>query len=398
MLPATVSDGRRLSKPAMKLLVLAQTPPPLHGQSRMAQVLVTGLPALGIPLHHVPLNLSRDSSDIGRWRPGKVLALLRACVAAWRARRAAGCDTLYYIPAPARRGALYRDWVVMLLCRPFFPRLVLHWHASGLGAWLGTRATPPERWLTSWLLGRADVAIVLTDSLRADAAVLHPRRVAVVSNGIPDPCPAWTPRPANPPPHTVLFLGLCAAEKGLFDAAAAVLAANRAAGTHRFSLVAAGPFADAATAARFTALAAEHPQVVRHAGFVTGPAKDDLLRASFCLCLPTRYPHEAQPLVLLEALAHDLPVIATDWRGISATLPPGPLCAPGDVPALAAALLALDRQPPAPGDRRAHFLRHFTVERHLARLAAALSGTAAGLDAEGERGTQRDDGSAARPA
>ena len=62
----------------MKLLVLAQTPPPLHGQSQMVRTLVDGLPAHGLPLHHVNLRLSRDHADIGRWRPGKLLAVLAA--------------------------------------------------------------------------------------------------------------------------------------------------------------------------------------------------------------------------------------------------------------------------------------------------------------------------------
>ncbi len=41
----------------MKLLILAQTPPPLHGQSAMVRTLVDGLPAPGVALHHVNLPL-----------------------------------------------------------------------------------------------------------------------------------------------------------------------------------------------------------------------------------------------------------------------------------------------------------------------------------------------------
>ncbi|AOS44601.1 hypothetical protein Verru16b_01664 [Lacunisphaera limnophila] len=212
----------------MKLLVLAQIPPPLHGQSLMVQTLVTGLPAHGLAVHHINLGLSRDAADIGRARPGKVFALLTACLRTVTARFHENCDTLYYIPAPGKRGALWRDWVVMLLCRPFFKRLVLHWHASGLDPWLATEATALERGLTRLLLGRADLSIVLADSLRADAAALAPRQIAVVPNGITDPGENPAPRPAGPP-FQVLFLGLCSEEKGLFASAAAVLAANRAA-------------------------------------------------------------------------------------------------------------------------------------------------------------------------
>lgn len=361
----------------MKLLVLAQIPPPVHGQSVMVRTLVDGLAAHGVAIHHVNLPLSRDASDIGRWRFGKIFRVLAACAQAVWARFAHGCDTLYYVPAPAKRGALYRDWVVMLICRPFFRRVVLHWHAFGLGHWLATQATALERTLSRLLLGRVSLSIVLAESLRADAAALDPREIAVVANGIADP--------GEPPalrsslhPFQVLFLGLCSEEKGLFTAFAAVIAANAAApapaNEARVTLVVAGPFPDQATRIRFEELCHQHPTMLRYVGPVHGAAKTDLLRTSHCLCLPTRYPAEGQPLVLLEAMAHDLPVIATRWRAIPDTLPPeAMLVDPGDATALAGAITRLMASPPPAGVFRRHYLGHFTTERHLARFADALA-------------------------
>lgn len=352
----------------MKLLVLAQTPPPVHGQSLMVRTLVAGLPAQGIALEHVNLSLSRSHSDIGRWRPGKILAVLDACCHAVWLRFAAGCDTLYYVPAPGKRGALYRDWVVMLLCRPFFRHLVLHWHATGLGAWLGTHASAPERGLTRLLLGRADLSLVLSGQLRGDATALGSRNIAVVPNGITDPAPGGRPARQAKAPFQVLFLGLCCEEKGLFAAADAVLAAGPG-----LALVAAGSFPDAATRARFGALCAQHPDALRYAGLVGEAEKTCLLRESDCLCLPTHYRPEGQPLVLLEAMAHDLPVVATRWRAIPDTLPPEAiLVEPGDAGALRDALLQVRAAPPAAGVFRRHFLAHYTREKFLATLAAAL--------------------------
>ena len=358
----------------MKLLVLAQTPPPLHGQSLMVQTLVAGLPAHGIAVQHVNLRLSRDSADIGRWHPGKLLAVLDAGVSAIVLRFRHGCDTLYYVPAPGKRGALYRDWVVMLLCRPFFRRLVLHWHASGLADWLAHRATASELAITRWLLGRADLSIILSPRLQADPAALLPRKIAVVPNGIADPGEGARREP--PPaegPFQVLFLGLCSEEKGLFAAAEAVLAANRAAKSPRFMLVAAGSFPDSATAQRFGALSAKYPATVHYVGPAHGAKKAELFRRSHCLCLPTRYPAEGQPLVLLEAMAYDLPIIATRWRAIPDTVPDAALLVePGDTAALTAALLQLSENPPPAGIFRQHYLAHYTVPAHLSTLAAAL--------------------------
>jgi glycosyltransferase involved in cell wall biosynthesis len=363
----------------MKLLVLAQTPPPLHGQSLMVQTLVEGLPTYGIALRHVNLALSRDAADIGRWRPGKIgwtlVGVLHAVIGRARFR----CDTLYYVPAPpGKRGALYRDWIVMLFSRAFFRRTVLHWHAAGLGEWLETKATPLERVVTRALLGRADLAIVLATALRSDGDTLRARRVAVVPNGIADPDPV-APAPPASRPCRVLFLGLCSEAKGLFATIAAVIAANRREQKVElqpaFVLMVAGPFANDAEAARFHALAATHPQEIRYAGIAGAEEKKRLFEACHCLCLPTQYAAEAQPLVLLEALAHDRPIVATRWRGIPEVVSAevGHLVDPGSGDTLGDALRAIRTHPPPPGICRARFLDHYTKQRHLATLAAALS-------------------------
>ncbi len=199
-----------------QLLVFAPTPPPVNGQSVMVATLLEGLRVdRDIHLLHVNARVARDGADLGRLRLGKFLRLLGACCQAWKLRARHGPVAFYHVPAPAARIPLYGDLLVMLLCRPFFPVLVLHWHAIGLGRWLELHATAPERWLARKLLGRADLALVLAPEFAADAAVLRPQRTAIVANSAPDPGP-----PASPPPRPrhapceVLFLGVCTREKG----------------------------------------------------------------------------------------------------------------------------------------------------------------------------------------
>ncbi|HTL72497.1 MAG TPA: hypothetical protein VL863_04270, partial [bacterium] len=186
----------------MKLLVFAHTPPPHHGQSYMVQLMLEGFggdarrPRLtpeanrfGIECYHVNARFSRGLSDIGEFQGTKMLLVLWFCAQALWLRFRYGVKNLYYVPAPGKRVALYRDWLVMLICRPFFQRVILHWHAAGLAKWLETETTIGSRAATYRLFKPVDLSLVLSRYNFADAQKLLSRQIAVVNNGIPDPCP-----------------------------------------------------------------------------------------------------------------------------------------------------------------------------------------------------------------
>lgn len=370
----------------MKLLVFAHVPPPHHGQSQMVKLMVEGFraePRLGIEVLHVDARLSSGMADVGSIRRGKIQALVGYCRQALRLAREHRCRTLYYIPSPPKRSSLYRDFLAMALIRWRFDRLILHWHAVGLGAWLQTEAWPWERWITRACLGRAWRAIVLAESNRADAEVLHPRSVAVVSNGIPDPCPDYwqglhrkRSEASSRTEIRVLFMAHCTRDKGLFGAVDAVAAANRASVSGpRFRLTVAGSFLSPAEEAEFRERARQ-PDIagsLEIAGFVTGADKDRLLRETDVFLFPTYFANEGQPLNLIEALAYGLPCVTTRWRSIPEYFPadyPG-LCIPRDVPALARALESVVAGVDGCSLRR-EYERRFDVGPHLKALAAAI--------------------------
>jgi glycosyltransferase involved in cell wall biosynthesis len=357
----------------MKLLVLAQTPPPLHGQSQMVEMLVQGLPSRGIDVRHVQMRLSRTHAEIGRWTPGKILWSVHAALAAKRVARQENCDAIYYVPAPAKRGAFYRDLVVMGICRDRRRRLVLHWHAVGLGEWLSNHATRFERSLALNALGSADLSLVLAPELAADAEVLAPRRHIVVPNGLPDPCPELAVRSSRRTPFEILFLGLGSREKGLDDTieALAILNARR---PGSFRLTFAGNFSSEREQTMFRERAASLGGAVRYAGFADEARKRELFASADLFCFPTYYPHEGQPLALIEALAYDLPIVTTRWRAIPGMLPPNDVwfVEPKMPSGLSAAIEAATAAPGPAGAMRKHYLANFTRERHLAAIAEAL--------------------------
>jgi glycosyltransferase involved in cell wall biosynthesis len=409
----------------MKLLVFAHTPPPLHGQSYMVQLMLEGFGGdrrrrapnapphagdiYGIECYHVNSRLSKYLEDISEFRAARLFRVLFYCGAAIWCRFRYGVSNFYYVPASGKTSALYRDWLVLLLCRPFFKCLILHWHAAGMAKRLETSKPMRVRVLTYRCARRADLSIVLSRYKLADAEKLLPQRILVVSNGIPDPCPEFRqtilPRRrarsaardllfagrslgaedyhgtgGDPQVIKVLFLAHCMEEKGLFDAMRSVILANRTlaaqASPVRLKLLAAGTFVTAAERVQFDELMAdpEFDRAVDYLGYVSGDGKYRALQECDLFCFPTYYPGENQPVNLIEALAFGLPVVTTRGRSLSEMLPANyaglvPIRAPEKV---AAALLNLMTH--ETGERfRQIFLARFTLDAHLVKLAEALT-------------------------
>jgi glycosyltransferase involved in cell wall biosynthesis len=376
-----------------------------------------------VECRHVNFRLSDSIEDIGR-RPWSKLALaLKCCLQAMALRLRHGADTLFYIPAPALRNAVYRDWLVMLCCRPFFRRRIYWWQAAGLGHWLQTQARPWERRFTHWLLDRPDLSIIPGPETGPDAQAVASRRVAIVANAIPDPCPqdaadlvqakarrrfqiarelgrtpANAPDLGSPVRFRLLFLSLCYREKGLFDAIEAVALVNRRlaeSGTRlRVELGVAGRFYLAAEQAEFerriqqadlslepTGLSnlggpvhqAMPPPAIHYHGFAQGELKDRLFREADCLVFPTYYAAETFGLVVLEAMAYGLDVISTRWRNIPELLPRDhpTLVEPKDPGAIAEAIHRLLREYGGATLRR-HYEARYSATRFRENMLAAL--------------------------
>jgi glycosyltransferase involved in cell wall biosynthesis len=168
----------------------------------------------------------------------------------------------------------------------------------------------------------------------------------------------------------LLFLSLCYREKGLFDAVEAVACMNgRLASRNapvRVQLDVAGRFYLAQEQREFEERI-QRPDLllmpdpvcnpppttctgepaVRYLGFLSGDAKTRLFRDCDLLVFPTYYEAESYPLVLIEAMAHGLDILTTNWRNIPELLP-------SDYPGLVS-----PRDPAGIANALEHFLTHY---------------------------------------
>ena len=356
----------------------------------------------GIECYHVNARFSKNLADIGELRGGKFFLIFFFCTQAIWCRFRYGVENFYYVPAPGKRVALYRDWLVMLICRPFFKHIILHWHAAGLAKWLETSVQIRTRALTYRLFKPVNLSIVLSSYNLADAEKLLSQRICIVNGGIADPCPEFAEKIL--PPRRVktaarkkilaggishadesvktvntLYVALVSREKGAFDAVESVGLANEKSAAEkwplRFRLTVIGGFASEEEEKELREFVRQRglQNVVEILGFVSAGRKKQAFADADIFCFPTYYSAENQPGNLIEALAFGLPIITTRWRSIPEMLPenyPGLVDpkSPGQI-ADALRLLAVSD---LSEDFRGIFLRRFTLEQHLVNMAGAI--------------------------
>jgi glycosyltransferase involved in cell wall biosynthesis len=402
----------------MKLLVFAHIPPPYHGQSSAVKLMLDnfggdrrkrkfrtggGLPNnFGIECYHVNARYSKNIADIGEYRSAKLAMIFFYCLEAIWCRYRYGVTNFYYVPAPGKAIALYRDWLVMLICRPFFKRIILHWHGGGLAKWLETVASIHTRSFTYRLMKNADLSVVLTGVGYRDAEKLTARRITIVSSGVPDPCPQFAekilPRrrarlaarkeilagkfaPANSADAivNVLYVAHCTHEKGAFDTVEGVALANEKLAAEksplRIRLTMIGAFASSEEEKELLDLIRQRglEQVVERLGYVSDERKTQAFTEADLFCFPTYYSAENLPNCIIEALAFGLPIITTRWRSVPEMLPENyPILVDPKSPAQVADALLLLATSGLAESLRETFLNRFTFERHIANIAAAI--------------------------
>jgi len=369
----------------------------------MVKLMLDGLkrtPSSGesaLQISHVDAKLSSNLEAIGKFQLGKLLRVIGYCAQAWFHRFVTAADTFYYVPAPGLRAAVYRDWIVMFLCRPLFKKVIFHWHAAGLSEWLETNSRTWERKITHWLLDGVDLSIVLSEFARGNAESFSPRKIEVIPNGIPDPCENFAEsllpvrqarfrsrKAGQQTRFTVLFMGACTTAKGLFAALDAIaLLERRFAETRKpiaIRFIVAGDFASEEERRRFQQRIAEpdlrgqletsgNDSIVVYKGFVEGAEKQELFREADCLCFPSLYPAEGQPVTIVEALAFGLGIVATRWGGIPELLAGAnaQLIDDQDSTAIAAALEAAPNNDATLTNRHL-FLDRYRVDKFVRRM------------------------------
>jgi glycosyltransferase involved in cell wall biosynthesis len=305
------------------LLVVGPEPPPFTGMEMATQALLAELRRASIPCLRVDTSDPKDElGNRGHWTVHNVRLAFEHLGDAVKkiARNDVGA---VYIPIAQEFPALFRDLIFIAVARLFRKPVAVHLHGGAFADFFRSQSRP-SRGVLHAVIGGAAVGIVLTDRLRPQLeCVLPSSQVAVVPNGIDLP----ESQPINEQGHDdvveALFLSSLFPSKGVLVFIEAIARARELQPRLRGTIAGSWPSAEMQAGAAALVRRLSLAEVVDFVGPVEGAEKTRLLRQADIFCLPSFYPLEGQPLVVIEAMAAALPVVATAWRGIADTVVDG---------------------------------------------------------------------------
>lgn len=231
----------------------------------------------------------------------------------------------------ASRGSFARKATLAWLATLARVPVVVHVHGGGFAAF-HDRSPRPVRWAIRRTLERATAVIALGPGWAARLVAIAPTaQVAIVPNAVRVHAAVAQPGPGEP--VHVVFLGDVRAGKGVFTLLESW--AKAAAGHPARLTIAGGGELDKARALAADLGIADSVDI---AGWVDPADVPALMRSAQVLALPSLA--EGQPIVVLDAMANGMCVVASSVGGIPDLVDPtcGVLVPPGDTEALTAAL------------------------------------------------------------
>jgi glycosyltransferase involved in cell wall biosynthesis len=316
-----------------KIIAMVQLPPPMHGAAKMNRHALNAL-SDQFNVTVIEMRFAKNLHDVASFSIGKALRavwlLMKLIFALPRSQ------ALYICFAPTS-AAYYRDCLYVLTAKLFGVPAILHLHGRGLPS---MRNAPWTLHLQKLVFANQTV-ILLGERLRSEISGLncaaHIIRNCVEAKSFSSlRLEDWAP---GTPVRLLWFSNLFRA-KGI-ETLISSCARLRKTGLNCHLTIAGAP--GDIDKNELAQLLAEHgmKDAACYIGPVSGNDRHKVFSDADLFVLPTNYPNEAQPLVVIEAMTAGLPVITTNI----ATLPEfvrdgetGWTCIPDSVEAVATAI------------------------------------------------------------
>lgn len=292
------------------MLIVGQIPPPYHGQSILTGYL-NDHEWHDVSVITLPLRYSSTIQNVGKFNLGKVLTLVLLVLKTWLLAYVHRPRVLYYLPASPNLVPVLRDYLYLKSVRWMFPKTIFHFHAGGLDDYLESLGCMGKI-LRECYMG-PDMSIDVNQFDRPTGDYFMALENRIVWNGVKVVYPRRE-EPVNRPLFKVLYVGLLSEEKGVKCLIQAAKILSERGESVEFHLV--GKFASVFIERDVMSFLDDHEL---HDSVILKGAKYDVDKwAEFStadmLIFPSRHPTETFGIVLAEAMAFSLPIVASDWR------------------------------------------------------------------------------------
>lgn len=361
-----------------RILFITPLPPPVHGSSMVSQwILSSKLLSEEFNMDFVNLSTSRKVEEIqkgGLWlnlkKAGRfVRAFLHAL---WLL-----CTRHYdlcHLAITCHGKPFLKDLPFVMLCKIFRKKIIIHQHNKGLSRDI-------DRWPYRWtmpLAYRNTKVVLLSKHLYTDVSkVVKEEQVLICPNGIP--YVPYTHATSEVRTHHILFLSNLIESKGVFI----LLEACKILKDKGVDFICDFVGKDSKDISVTQFLEKTERMDLRDRVFYHGPKygveKVKYWQQAQVFIFPTFYDDECFPLVILEAMQHNLPVITTNEGGIPDIVIDGGtgyICEKKNVHQLAAKIEFLLNNPSLrqemgkAGQQR--YEEHFTLECFEKRISECL--------------------------
>ena len=234
----------------------------------------------------------------------------------------------------AGRGSFRKHQWYLRLARLAGKKTILHMHSAEFRQYFHDEASPRIRKSILRSLNGVDMLIVLSQAWKDwyESIGVH-SRIEILNNIVPAVSNAGSKSGRGI--LRLLFLGEIGPRKGIFDVIEA-LASQKAGFEGKLHLDIGGNGEDARLEREIAGRRLD--AMVTFHGYVSGEKKEELLAKADAVILPSY--NEGLPISLLEGMSHGCAIISSPVGGIPEIIDDsnGILVAPGDVPAIAAAI------------------------------------------------------------
>lgn len=309
--PTSMGGDSRL--PRKKVLFIMHMPPPVHGASLVGKwIHDSEYINQKFECHYLNLAIAGNIADIGKFSIKKLNETFKIRREARNLIKTIKPDLIYITPNTTG-GAFFKDSIIVNSIKSMGVPVLAHFHNKGVSF---HRHNPFYKRMYHKFFKGMKVLLIIPSLYEDAKEFLHVKDIYFCPNGTPKTMTEEIPAERHNDTTEILFLANMIPSKGVLDLLDALylLRVQR----HKFHCTLIGEETEELSKATIDKKIHDRnlKEYVDYIGPKYGEEKNNYLRNTDILVLPTYYKKECFPLVVLEAMEYKIPVVATSEAGI----------------------------------------------------------------------------------